>query len=323
MPGVTRLAALGRPLLKRLLWGALVLWLISVAVFVSTELLPGNAAQAILGRNVTPQRLAALEAQLHLQGSAFSQYLHWTRGAIQLNFGTSLSNNMPVSSFLLLRLENTVILMVAASVLAIPVSLILGAVLAYRRNGILDNTASVATLAVAALPEFVSGTILIIIFSTGVVHVLPATSSTQPVLSDPAQLILPSLTLALAIAPYIVRMMRATMIEVFESEYVLYARVIGIPEREVIARHALPNAFSAVLQVTALQLAFLAGGVVVVEYLFQFPGLGAALVDSVNNRDLPVLQAISLFTAAFYIVVNLLADAGTLALNPRARRPSH
>jgi peptide/nickel transport system permease protein len=312
---------LARLAASRLAWGVLVVWLTSVAVFAATQLLPGDAAVAILGRDATPQRLEAIREQLHLGGSPLQQYWVWISGALHLNLGTSVSNETAVSAYLATRFVNTMVLMVLAVIISLPISLLVGAYVAYRKDGPADNVLSVITLAFAALPEFVIGTILIIVFSTGFLTVLPATSSQQPVLAYPEQLILPSLTLALAIAPYIIRMMRATMIEVFESEYVQYARLIGMGEWNLIFRHAAPNAIGTVAQVTALQLAYLAGGVVVVEYVFGFPGLGSALVDAVNNRDLPVLQAICLFIAVFYVVVNLAADVVTLAANPRARRP--
>jgi peptide/nickel transport system permease protein len=166
------------------------------------------------------------------------------------------------------------------------------------------------------------GVILVILLSTGVLHALPAvfvSDGSGPVWADPKQLVLPTLTLVLAIGPYIVRMMRATMLEVLESEYVQQARLKGLPERTVLLRHALPNALGPVVQVVALQLAWLAGGVVVVEFLFRYPGVGFALVDAVSNRDLPVIQALSLLIAGLYIAVNLLADLISLATNPKVR----
>jgi peptide/nickel transport system permease protein len=171
----------------------------------------------------------------------------------------------------------------------------------------------------AALPEFVIASGLVILLSTGLWKFLPATSTDTPVADHLNELVLPCLSLGLAIAPYILRMMRAAMIEVFESDYVEHARLSGASERSVVLRHAVPNAIGAVAQVTALQLAYLAGGVVVVEYVFGFPGVGIALVDAVTNRDLPVIQATCLFIALFYIVVNLLADAITGLANPRTR----
>lgn len=198
-------------------------------------------------------------------------------------------------------------------------ALSIGAAAAYWRDSVFDHVAAGVTLVLAALPEFVIATALILLLATGVWRILPATSTASPVLAHPEQLVLPTLTLGLAIAPYIVRMMRAALIDVLESDYVQHARLSGISERRVVLRYALINSLGAVAQVTALQLAYLAGGVVVVEYVFGFPGIGTALVDAVSNRDLPVIQAVCLFIAAFYIVVNLLADGLTALANPRVR----
>jgi peptide/nickel transport system permease protein len=305
--------------LRRAGWGALVLWLVSVVVFFATQTLPGDAARAILGREATPDRLAALRAQLNLDGSPLQQYWEWISGVVQLDFGTSLANGMTVVELLGPRIGNSLILMVGAALVGIPISLVVGAIAAYRRDRAFDGISSLVTLVLAALPEFVLAAALVVLLSTGSLNLLPATSSETPILAHPDQLVLPCLALGLAIAPYIVRMTRATMIEVFESEYVQHARLGGVRERDVVLRHALPNAVGAVAQVAALQLAYLAGGVVVVEYVFSFPGIGTSLVDAVTNRDLPVIQAICLFIAAFYITVNLLADALTALANPRMR----
>jgi peptide/nickel transport system permease protein len=305
--------------LRRLWTAILVFLLVSLGIFLATQVLPGDAAQAILGRDATPERLAALRERLHLTENPVIQYLSWLRSATHLDFGVSLSNGSPVSDLLARRIGNSLILMATSAVIGIPVSLLIGIVTAYRRDGILDNVVTTLTLIISALPEFVIATSLILLFATGVWTVLPATSTASPIYAHPAQLVLPSLTLATAIAPYIIRMTRATMIEVLESEYVQHARLSGVSERAVVLRHGLINVVGAVTQVAALQLAYLAGGVVVVEFVFGFPGMGAALVDAVSNRDLPVLQAISLFIAAFYTVVNLLADALTAFANPRVR----
>jgi peptide/nickel transport system permease protein len=211
--------------------------------------------------------------------------------------------------------------MLVAAAVSTPLAMALGTWSALRRDKAFDHATSLVTLVLAALPEFVVGVTLVIIFATGLMHVLPAVYVTDgaPVWSDPQQLVLPALTLVLAVGPYIVRMMRATMAEALESEYVQQARLKGLPERTVLFRHALPNAIGPVVQVIALQLAWLAGGVVVVEFLFRYPGIGYALVDAVSNRDIPVVQALTLLIAALYIVVNLLADLVSLIANPRVR----
>ena len=217
---------------------------------------------------------------------------------------------------------NSFILVFIAALVSIPVSLLLGSLTALKRDSKFDTTTTVGSLGMAALPEFVIGLALILLFATQVFKVLPATSrvdSSVPLLQQIELFILPALTLTLAVAPYITRILRASTIEVLESEYVMMARLKGLPERLVLNRHALPNALAPALQVTALNLAWLAGGVVVVEYLFAFPGMGSLLVDSVANRDMPMVQAITLIIAAVYVVANLTADILTILVSPRLR----
>ncbi|QUH00250.1 ABC transporter permease [Saccharopolyspora erythraea] len=311
-----------RLLLKRILLGVLILWAVSVVVFLATQALPGDAARAILGREATPERLAALREQLQLGEPLHVQYLSWLGNLVQLDLGTSFSNGMPVSELLGERLNNSLALMLCATAISVPVALLAGTYSALRRDKAFDHTTSVLTLVLAALPEFVVGIVLVLVFSTGALNLLPAVyvmTESGSAWSDPVQLVLPTMTMVLAVSPYMVRIMRATMIEVLESEYVQQARLKGLPERTVILRHALPNSIGPVAQVVALQLAWLAGGVVIVEFLFRFPGIGFALVDAVNNRDLPVVQTLALAIAAVYIVVNLLADLVSLAANPKVR----
>ncbi|KAA5837100.1 ABC transporter permease [Saccharopolyspora hirsuta] len=311
-----------RMLVKRILLGLVILWAVSVVVFLATQALPGDAARAILGREATPERLAALREQLHLDDPLWLQYFSWLGNLFQLNLGESYANGMPVTELLSSRLNNSLALMLCATLISVPLSILVGTYSALRRDKAFDHTTSVISLVLASLPEFVVGILLVLLFSTGVLNLLPAVyvmTGSGSAWSDPVQLILPTLTMVLAVSPYIVRIMRATMIEVLESEYVQQARLKGMPERTVILRHALPNAIGPVAQVIALQLAWLAGGVVIVEFLFRFPGIGFALVDAVNNRDLPVVQTLTLAIAAVYIVVNLLADVVSLAANPKVR----
>ncbi|MDQ3716189.1 MAG: ABC transporter permease [Actinomycetota bacterium] len=309
-------------LVRRALFGVFTLLVVSFVVFLATQALPGDAARAILGREATPERLAALREQLHLGGSLPSQYFNWLGNILTFNLGTSLASNQPVSTLMGPTLLNSSVLMLCSAVIATPLAITIGTWSALKKGKPVDHAVGVITLVLAALPEFVVGILLVLIFATGIFHVLPAvfvTTPGQPVWSDPAQLVLPTLTLVLAVSPYIIRIMRATMMEVLDSQYVQQARLKGLPERTVILRHALPNAIGPVAQVIALQLAWLVGGVVVVEYLFRFPGIGFQLIDAVTNRDLPLVQALVLAVALFYVVVNLVADVITLAANPKVR----
>jgi peptide/nickel transport system permease protein len=312
---------MARLVLKRLLFGVVILWAVSVVVFLATQTLPGDAARAILGREATPERLQALRDQLNLGGSPLSQYLSWAGDLLTFDLGTSLSNGSPVAGFIGSRIANSLVLMLAAAAISTPIALFLGTLSAMRRDKTVDHVTGLVTLVLAALPEFVVGMALVLLFATGSLQLFPAVfvGVDGPVWADPNQLVLPTMTLVLAVGPYIVRMMRATMLEVLESEYVQQARLKGLPERTVILRHAMPNAVGPVVQVIALQLAWLTGGVVVVEFLFRYPGIGFALIDAVNNRDLPVIQALTLIIAAVYILVNLVADVIALAANPKVR----
>jgi peptide/nickel transport system permease protein len=313
---------MSRFLLRRVLLGLLILLLVSIVVFAATQALPGNAARAILGRNATPERLAALTRQLHLNESAVSQYFHWLGGVITGNFGTSAATEQPVSSLLSARILNSAFLVLVSALVALPLSIGLGVWMAVKRDKPTDHILSLTTLSLAALPEFVIGIGLIVLFATNVSHLFPAVSLIPPgehAWNVPNVVVLPAATLVLAVTPYISRIMRGSMVEVLESEYITMARLKGLSNRTVIWRHAVPNAIVPAIQVSALQLAYMAGGVVLVEFVFNFPGIGASLVDAVGNRDIPVVQALVIIIAAVYVVVNLVADLLTIIVTPRLR----
>jgi peptide/nickel transport system permease protein len=307
---------------RRVLFSALIVWLVTTVVFLATQALPGDAARALLGREATPDRLALLQKQLGTDRPMWEQYTSWFSKLLNADFGTSLSNGLPVLEFLTPLIFNSLVLMLVAALLSSLVALVLGIATAAKRDSKLDHATTITTLILAAVPEFVVGVGLTWFFSTGVFHFLPAVytgAPEDPAWTSPSQLVLPVLTLVIAVAPYLTRMLRATTIEVLETEYVQHARLKGLPERIVLLRHALPNAVSPVIQVLALQFAWLVGGVIIVEYLFNFPGVGTALVNSVTARDLPITQALAVFFSVFYVFVNLIADIAALLLNPRAR----
>jgi peptide/nickel transport system permease protein len=307
---------------RRLALGVLTLWLISLVVFAAVLALPGDAATAILGKEATPDRVAALRDQLNLNDSVVSQYLQWVGGVLTGSFGTSAATQQPVSELLSERVGNSAFLVLIASLVAIPLSIALGVWMAMRRDRLVDHAGSTATLVLAALPEFVIGIGLVLLFSTSLFHWFPAVSLLPPgthAWEQPDVVVLPAATLVLAVTPYISRIMRGSMVEVLESEYVTMARLKGLPERTVIWRHAVPNAIVPAIQVAALQLAWMAGGVVVVEFVFSFPGIGAALVDAVGNRDMPVVQTVTMLAAGVYVAMNLLADLATILVTPKLR----
>src|SRR5215831_11349505 len=289
-------------ILRRLLLGVVVLILVSILVFLATQALPGDPARAILGRNATPASLAALRHQLHLDRPVFEQYWTWVTGLLHGNLGTSLAAREPVTTLLRPRLVNSAVLVALAAVLSIPLSIAIGAWAALKREKVFDQTSSNLLLALAALPEFVVALVLVIVFAT---TVFPG--------------FLPTITLVIAVAPYVSRIMRASMIEVLESDYVEMARLKGLPERTVLVRHALPNALGPVFQVIALNLAYLAGGIIIIEVVFNYAGIGSAVQEAVLNHDLPVVQALAMLIAAVYVILNLLADVATILVTPKLR----
>jgi len=316
------------PLLKliliRLGLGVLTLLMVSVVVFAATQLLPGDPAQAILGKEAADQaRYEALRRELNLDQPLYAQYFGWLGGVVAGDMGTSLvQQDVPVTELLSDRLVNSATLVLFAALLSVPLSILIGSLSAVWRDSRFDSSANLMNLMLAALPEFVTGIVLVLLFATAVFNWLPAVSRIDPQIPPYDQLdlfILPAITLCLAVIPYISRMLRASTIEVLESEYVMMARLKGLSGSVVLWRHALPNAIVPTLQVIALNLAWLAGGIVTVEYLFGFPGIGQSLVDSVANRDIPMVQALVLLIAAVYVILNLMADVATILISPRLR----
>jgi peptide/nickel transport system permease protein len=318
-----RLGGIAGFVIRRLLLGVLVLFLVSVVVFAATQALPGDPARSILGRTATPASLKALRDQLGLGGSALSQYVDWITGLLHGDAGNSLAAQEPVSDLIGDKVVNSAFLVFCAGIISIPISIAIGSYAALRRDRAFDVTSSVTTLVFAALPEFVTGIALVVIFATNVfTGFLPAITIIPPggkPWDDMEAMILPTATLVIAVTPYVVRIMRASMIEVLESDYVEMARLKGLPERTVLVRHALPNALGPTFQVIAINLAYLAGGVIVVEYVFNYAGIGGALTNAVSQQDIPVVQALAMLIAAIYVVLNLMADIATILVTPRLR----
>jgi peptide/nickel transport system permease protein len=315
-------------IVRRLVVGVVVVWVVSVVVFLATQLLPGDAAGELLGRFANPASINALQREMHLNTPAIDQYGHWLSDLVTGHWGESLVSSSSVASIVGTGAENTGLVMLLTTVIATPIAVVVGAYSALRTEGIADRVASVLTLLLVALPSFVIAVALIFFLATTVFHVLPATSTLNPSQSTFAQLkllVLPVITLVLAVLPYPTRMIRASMVEVLRSDYVLVARLHGLSERRVVFLHAVPNAIVTTIQATALNLVFLAGGVVVVETVFAYPGIGYAFVEAVDNRNIPVVQTLTVVLAGFYILVNLLADVLTILATPRLRvssRPS-
>jgi len=307
---------------RRLFLGLVTLFVASLIIFAATQALPGDAARSFLGRSATPESLAELRAQLGLDKPLTTQYWDWISGVFTGDLGTSLANSLPVTEVIGERLVYSLFLMVIAAAISVPLGVALGAVSARRRDGVFDQITSVITLGLAALPEFVVGIAFAVIFSTTVFSILPSVIVTEPGVGPwhyPKELVLPVATLVVAVVPYTARIMRASTVEILESDFVEMARLKGLSERRVLWRHAVPNALAPTFQVTAINLAYLAGGIVVVEAVFNYPGIGLLLVYAVRGRDVPVVQALALLIAGLYVVLNLVADLATILVSPRLR----
>ncbi|WP_084653460.1 ABC transporter permease [Nocardioides insulae] len=321
--GRSPVAAWSLWLARRLGLAALTLWLVSVLVFLATAAL-GDPVRAILGKEAeTSQgRANQIREQLHLDDSLWDRYWHWLGGLLTGDPGTSVANGLPVSELISDRVLNSAVLVAAAAVIIIPVSFGVALLSARLRGRKGDTAIQVVLLTLAGLPEFIVGIVLVAVFSTVVFHALPAVTISaggEAPWTQPASMILPVLTLVIAVAPYVIRIMRSTLLEVLDSDYVELARLKGVPEKVVLRRHALRNAIVPGIQVIALQLAWLAGGIVIVEYLFSYPGMGASLVDSVRNSDIPMVQVLAMIIAAVYVIVNLVADVLSILFTPRER----
>ena len=309
-------------MLRRLLFGLFTLLVISILIFVATHVLPGNAARAILGHNATPANVRELERQLGLDRPVTAQYWSWLSNAVRGNLGSSLAASEPVTRLIGSPLVNTLVLLGLTALFAVPISLIIGVLAATRQNGLVDGAISAVSITLAALPEFVIGILLVTLFATQVFKLLPSVSLIAPgqnPLSSPTALILPVATLTLAVVPYLSRLVRGSMIDVLASEYVTMARLKGLRPHTILIRHVLRNALVPAIQGTALSLAYLLGGVVTIEYLFAYPGLGSALIAAAGERDVPVIQAICLIFAAGYVIFNIVADLLTIYVTPRLR----
>jgi len=310
-------------IIKRLGLGLLTLLVISMIVFFMVQLLPGDIAQAVLGQGATPENLAALREQMGLNQPAPIRYLHWLGGAVVGNFGESITTGARVSTIIGERLLNTVFLAVYAAVIAVPFAITLGIVAALLRNTLFDRVANVLALTSISSPEFFLGYILVLFLAVKS-NLFPAMSSLHAGMSFLdllRQAFLPALTLVLVVTAHMMRMTRAAIINLLASPYVEMARMKGTPPWSVIVRHALPNAWAPIINIVALNLAYLITGVVMVEVVFVYPGVGQALVDAVSKRDFPIVQACCLIFAATFILLNLAADVVAILTNPRLRHP--
>lgn len=311
-----------RWVLRRLAASLFVLLAVSLVVFIATQALPSDPARAILGRDATPERVAALRGQLRLDRSLPSQYASWLTGVLHGDLGMSLTRRSPFGDLLWGRVKNSFVLFAISSAISIPLSIVLGIMGALRRDRRGDRLGVTVSLLASAVPEFVIGVLLTLLLATTVFHVVPAVAllpEGTSTLTQPDVLVLPVLTLVIAVLPYLNRLVRAAMIDALDTEYVQMARLKGIRESTIALRHALPNALIPIVQASSLVMAYLFSGVLVVEFLFRYPGLGTMLSDAISNHDLPVIQAVTLVYAAAIVLLNLSADVATVAFSPRLR----
>lgn len=312
-----------RLIIQRLSLGILVLFAVSLIIFLGVELLPGDLCQAIQGQSATESTVAACRQDLGLDQPAPIRYINWLTNISHGDFGTSLANGREISELISVRLANTFFLALVAAIIAVPLSLVLGILAALYRNSWFDRSINVLTLSSISFPEFFVAYILILVFSVklGWFPSLSDVSSDTPLLERLHKVFLPALTLTLVVMAHMMRMTRAAIINLMASPYIEMAKFKGLSRSHIILHHALPNAWAPIVNVVALNLAYLIVGVVIVEVVFVYPGLGQLIVDSVQKRDIPVVQACSIIFAATYVLLNLTADIISIATNPRLLHP--
>jgi peptide/nickel transport system permease protein len=303
--------------------GLLTLFLVSALIFAGTQILPGDVASAILGQNATPEALATLRESLGLNQPVLARYFAWLAGFVTGDLGTSLANQQPVADLLWPRFWNTMALAAFAAVISVPIAILLGLITAVKRGGIFDRVINIVALAFVSLPEYFLGLLLILFLSIRF-NLLPSLADTyegMTFLEWVQATALPALTLVLVTVAQMMRMTRTAVLSVMDQAYVETAYLKGLRTKRVVTKHALPNAAAPIVNVVAFNIAYLITGVVLVEAVFNYNGLGRFMVDAVSKRDLPLVQAAALVFGAAYVILNIIADVAAIALNPRLRHP--
>ena len=306
---------------RRLALGVITIMLVSGIIFVGLELLPGDACTAYLGRAAQGTRLENCRRDFGLERPALTRYVKWTLGAVRGDFGVSLKGKKPISETVGTRFRNTVILGVTASILGVPLAILLGIIAALWRDRLPDLWVSTTAIFAMTIPEFVSSTVLILIFSVwlGWLPGIVITRPDAPLFEFLPDIILPIVVLAFVMTAHILRMVRTSVIDVMATDYVQMAQLKGVPYWQMVFKHVLPNALLPTINLVALTIAWLLGGTLVIEVVFNYPGLGRLMVQAIFFRDLAMVQAIALILATLYVCLNLLADLLTLVANPRLR----
>jgi peptide/nickel transport system permease protein len=296
---------------------------VSALIFAGTQILPGDVASAILGQNATPEALATLRESLGLNQPVLARYFAWLAGFVTGDLGTSLANQQPVADLLWPRFWNTMALAAFAAVISVPIAILLGLITAVKRGGIFDRVINIVALAFVSLPEYFLGLLLILFLSIRF-NLLPSLADTyegMTFLEWVQATALPALTLVLVTVAQMMRMTRTAVLSVMDQAYVETAYLKGLRTKRVVTKHALPNAAAPIVNVVAFNIAYLITGVVLVEAVFNYNGLGRFMVDAVSKRDLPLVQAAALVFGAAYVILNIIADVAAIALNPRLRHP--
>lgn len=317
------LSPLSVMILQRLGLSALLLLAVSVVIFLGVEALPGDFAETYLGQSATPQAIANIRETLGLDQSATSRYLSWLAGVVQGDFGTSWASGQSISEQIGLRLGNTLFLAAFAAAVSVPLAIGFGMMAVHFRNRFPDRLINVVSLAAISLPEFFVGYLLILLFTVSLGWgTFPSTVYEGMSFGERfSAVVLPGLTLVMVVLAHMMRMTRAAILSVMSSAYIETAELKGLGAMRVIMRHAAPNAVAPIINVVALNLAYLVVGVVVVEVVFVYPGMGQYMVDAVTVRDMPVVQACGMIFAAVYIILNMIADILAIFANPRLRHP--
>ncbi len=310
-------------IVKRLAFGLLTLFVISVLILLGVEMLPGDLAQALLGQQATQESLAAIRLELGLDQPLHVRYFDWLGNILQWDLGTSLANRREVADLIGTRLANTLFLASNAAIIAVPLSIFLGMLAALYRDSLFDKIISMTTLMTISVPEFLVAYILIVFLSVefSIFPSMADWSSNAGFWERLYAVFLPVMTLVLVVVAHMMRLTRAAIINVLTRPYIETAQLKGMKRSWVIMYHALPNALAPIINVVVINLAYLVVGVVVVEVVFVYPGLGQLMVDSVSKRDLPVVQASGLIFASTYVMLNLTADILSIIANPRLRHP--
>ncbi len=306
---------------RRLALGVLTIVLVSGIIFVGVQALPGDSCTAYLGRAAQGKRLENCRRDFGLERPVLARYIEWTLGAVRGDFGVSLKGKKPISETVGTRFRNTVILGITASILGVPLAILLGIIAALWRDRLPDLWVSTTAIFAMTIPEFVSSTVLILIFSVwlGWLPGIVITRPDAPLFEFLPDIILPIVVLAFVMTAHILRMVRTSVIDVLASDYVQMAQLKGVPYWQMVFKHVLPNALLPTINLVALTIAWLLGGTLVIEVVFNYPGLGRLMVQAIFFRDLAMVQAIALILATLYIALNLFADLLTLVANPRLR----